>query len=518
MTRTQRSAALTTVGLALVLATSAPAQQAPAPAPAPPASQGLSLRKTTAVTYEASRTTKVDLVGTPLLPRARGEAEIKTEAAGPVRIKAKVKSLGAPGQFGAEYLTYVLWAIPPQGRPKNLGELRTDEGESDILATSDVQTFALIATAEPYYAVTTPSDVVVVENLVRADTKGRTSMQTLQHEIIPRGAYVATAGGGYSLPPFDKKEPPDVQQARNAVAIAQLAQAEKYAATNLGTAQRLLMQTEALIANGQKRDIISMARAAVQAAEETRLQATAGRIAAEEAAARAAAAAREQAARDRAAQELAARQAADLERQRAEEAARQATADRQQAEQLRAEAEKARAAADQARAEAQAQAARAEALRAQAEQEKQNLRATLLKQFSAILDTKDTERGLIVNIGDVLFETGRFELKAAAREKLARFSGLVLAHPGLMIQSEGFTDSTGTLEINQKLSQQRADTVSQFLLGQGLPPDRLTSKGYGPAYPVASNDTREGRSQNRRVELVVSGDLIGTPIGGATTR
>jgi outer membrane protein OmpA-like peptidoglycan-associated protein len=254
-----------------------------------------------------------------------------------------------------------------------------------------------------------------------------------------------------------------------------------------------------------------MARASVQAAEETRLQATAGRIAAEEAAARAASAAREQAARDRAAQEQAARQAAELERQRAEEAARQATAERQQAELLRAEAEK-------ARAEAQAQTARAESLRAQAEQDKASLRATLLKQFSAILDTHDTPRGLIVNIGDVLFETGRYELKAMAREKLARFSGLVLAHPGLMIQSEGFTDATGTLATNQKLSQQRADTVAQFLLGQGLPPDRVTSKGYGPAYPVASNDTRDGRSQNRRVELVVSGDLIGTPIGGTTTR
>src|SRR6478752_191687 len=109
MTRIHRLAALTVAGLAMADGWNAAAQPPQAPA------QGLSLRKTTAVTYEASRTTKVDMVGTPLLPRARGEAEIKTEASGPVRIKAKVKSLGAPGQFGAEYLTYVLWAIPPQG-------------------------------------------------------------------------------------------------------------------------------------------------------------------------------------------------------------------------------------------------------------------------------------------------------------------------------------------------------------------------------------------------------------------
>jgi len=507
MTRSmQRFAVMTAAGLAIAMPTIADAQQAPASS----SPAGLPSRRTTAVTYEARRETKVDLVGTPLLPRARGEAQIKTESAGPVQIKAKVRSLGAPGQFGVEYLTYVLWAITPQGRPKNLGELRTDDGESAIVATSDAQTFALIATAEPYYAVTTPSDVVVLENVIREDTRGTTSMTTLQHEIIPRGAYVAAAGSGYSLPPFSKKEPPDVQQARNAVAIAQLAQAEKYAAANFGTAQRLQAQTEDLVPRGEKRDIISTARAAVQAAEEARLQAVTARRAAEEQQARADAAAREQAARERAAQEAAARQLAELERQRAEEAARQARLERQQAEQLRAEAE-------QARAEAQAQTARAEALRAQAEQDRTNLRSTLLKQFSAILDTKDTARGLIVNVGDVLFETGRYGLKTAAREKLARFSGIVLAHPSLIVRAEGFTDSTGTPAINQKLSQQRADTVATFLSSQGLAQDRLSAKGFGPEFPVASNDTREGRQQNRRVELVVSGDVIGTPIG-ATTR
>ena len=147
--------------------------------PAGASSQGLSSRRTSAVTYEARRTTKIDLVGTPLMPRIRGEAEIKTESAGPVWIKAKVRDLTSPGQFGPEYLTFVLWAIPPQGRAKNLGELRLDDGQDQIEATSDVQTFALIVTAEPYYAVTTPSEVVVMENAVRAETRGRTSIATL---------------------------------------------------------------------------------------------------------------------------------------------------------------------------------------------------------------------------------------------------------------------------------------------------------------------------------------------------
>ena len=503
MTRTTHLIALTLAAVA-VLTGLASAQQSST------AVTGLTSRRTTAVTYEADRETKVDLVGTPMMPRARGEAEIKTERSGPVSVKAKVKGLTPAGQFGPEYLTYALWAIPPQGRPKNLGEIRPDGGDTEIEATVDVQTFSLIVTAEPYYAVTAPSEVVVMENLVREDTRGRTSINTLQYEIVPRGAYVAAGGASYTLPTPGKKEPPDVQQARNAVKIAQLAQAEKYAAGGLSTAQQLMSQTEGLIAKGSKRDIISSARATVQSAEETRLQAINGKIQAEEAAARATAAASEKAAREKAAQEAAARAQADEERLRAEALARQAAEDRRQAEAARSSAEAARSSAEAARTAAEAQARRAE-------QDKVALRATLRKQFSQVLETRDTPRGLIVNVGDVLFETGRFELKPEAREKLARFAGIILGHPGLTVQAEGFTDSTGTLETNQKLSQQRADAVGQYLMSQGITDGRVTTKGYGPSFPVASNDTRDGRSQNRRVELVVAGDIIGTPIG-ATAR
>jgi outer membrane protein OmpA-like peptidoglycan-associated protein len=475
------------------------AQQPAAPAQPPGTVAGLASRRTTAVTYDANRDTKIDMVGTPMMPRSRGEVKIKTESSGPVIVEAKVKGLTPAGQFGAEYLTYVLWAIPPQGRPKNLGELRLDDDEAEIKTTVDVQTFSLVATAEPYYAVTAPSEVVVLENVVREDTKGHTSIATLQYDIVPRGAYVAAAGAGYELPPPGKKEPPDVQQARNALKIAQLAQADKYAASGLATAQQLMTKTEGLLPKGSKRDIISAARATVQQAEATRLQSVDGRVEAEQAAARATAAAGEQAAREKAAQEAAARAQAEQarvqaeqERQRAETLATQAAADRQKAE------------AAKAAAEAQAR---------KAEQDKVALRATLQKQFSQVLETHDTSRGLVVNVGDVLFETGRYELKPEAREKLARFSGIILGHPGLTVQAEGFTDSTGSAETTQKLSEQRADAVAQYLMSQGIPGDRLTTKGYGPSYPVATNGTREGRSQNRRVELVVAGDIIGTPIG-----
>ena len=489
---------------------------------------GLSSRKTSAVTYEARRTTKIDLVGTPLMPRTRGEAEIHTESAGPVVIKAKMRDLTPASQFGPEYLTFVLWAIPPQGRAKNLGEVRLDDGQDEIEATSDVQTFALIVTAEPYYAVTTPSEVVVMENAIRPDTRGKTSIATLSYEIVPRGAYIA--GGAFALPAPRSKEPPDVQQARNAVAIAQIAQAEKFVPNSIDTARRLLAETEHLVTRKEsKRDIISHARATVQAAEEARLQSVERRADAATRAEQEAAAAREQAARDAAAREAAGRAAAEQERQRAEQTAKEAAALRQQAEQAaqqaaeeqrkaedaRREADRSRAEAETARAEAETQAARAETLRARAEQDRASLRATLLQQFNDILETRDTARGLIVNVGDVLFETGRYELRPAAREKLARFAGIVLGHPGLNIQAEGFTDSTGTDEINERLSEQRATAVGDYLMEQGVSSGRVTTRGYGARFPAASNDTREGRQQNRRVELVVSGEVIGTPISDA---
>jgi len=536
--------ALLAGGLMAPLSILMAAQQASAPGPG-----SISSRSTVAVTYEVRRTTQVDLAGTPLMPRARGDAEIETEATGPVQIKAKVRGVTPPAPLGPEYLTYVLWAVPPQGRAKNLGELRLDDGQAEIEATADVLTFALIVTAEPYSAVTMPSDAVVMENQVREDTRGRTSVATLNYEIVPRGAYIAGDGVRYATPRTSRKEPPDVQQARNAVTIAQIAQAGRYAPDGLATAQRLLAQVEQLVTRGEsKRDIVSQSRAAAQAAEEARLQSVGRRLAEAQEAARAAAASREQAARAAAAQEVAAREAAVRERERAEAAARDAARERELAQlqaqnaardrelaQLKAQeaareqekaeqaakdavreqerAEQARREAEAQRAQAQAQAGEALALRAQAETEKAALRATLLQQFSVILDTRDTARGLIVNVGDVLFETGRYELLPPAREKLARFAGIVLGHPGLMVQAEGFTDSTGTAAINEELSQRRAGAVSEYLIAQGLARDRLTTRGYGASQPVASNDTPEGRRQNRRVELVVSGEVIGTPLG-----
>jgi outer membrane protein OmpA-like peptidoglycan-associated protein len=185
-----------------------------------------------------------------------------------------------------------------------------------------------------------------------------------------------------------------------------------------------------------------------------------------------------------------------------------------------AAAAQAKAAADAAAAKAQAEAdalkAREEAARVEAERARkaaEELRARLLEQFNRILETRDTPRGLVVSMADVLFDTAKYNLRDTARERLARLSGIVLNYPGLNIDVEGHTDSTGSDEFNQTLSEQRASTVRAYLQEQGLPASNLTAKGFGKTMPVADNSTPAGRQKNRRVELIVSGDVIGAKIG-----
>ena len=224
-------------------------------------------------------------------------------------------------------------------------------------------------------------------------------------------------------------------------------------------------------------------------------------------------------------------EAAELKRKAAEEAKLQAELAAAREARLKAESELAAArAAEKAKAEADALRAKEDAAKAEAERARlaaeqasmaaeqarkaaEALRTQLLEQFNRILDTRDTERGLVVNLADVLFDTGKYELRPVTREKLARFSGIVLGHPSLNLEIEGHTDSTGSDELNQKLSEQRAESVRGYLVEQGLPADHLTAKGFGKTMPVADNSTSAGRQQNRRVEMVVSGEVIGTRIG-----
>jgi outer membrane protein OmpA-like peptidoglycan-associated protein len=174
-----------------------------------------------------------------------------------------------------------------------------------------------------------------------------------------------------------------------------------------------------------------------------------------------------------------------------------------------AAAAKAQAETDAAKAKAQAETEQARLAAQQAENDKAALRAKLAEQLNSVLQTRDTARGLIVNMSDVLFDTAKYTLKPGAREKLSKVAGILLAYPGLNIEVDGHTDNVGGDEYNQNLSEQRAGSVRDYLVAQGVATNSVTAKGFGKTQPVATNDTAEGRQINRRVELVVSGEAIG---------
>ena len=497
-------------------------------------------RTAKAVTYRRTgNAVKVPFSGTDLMSGATGEAKVENKGSR-VEIEAKFAGMEDATKFGLEYLTYVLWAVSPQGRAVNLGEVQVKHGEAEVKAITDMQTFGMVVTAEPYFAVTQPGDEVVMEN---SAADGGENIQA-KYELLGRGIYSSSNTKiQNAIFGIDRKTPVELFQARNAVRIAHNALADKYAGTTVAKADQQLQAAEE--AYRQKRDkkaVISAARDAVQTAEEARVisvkqkaeedaqaQALAERKAADERAAKARADA-ETEARRRAEAEQARQQAeaakADAERMKAEaeQAAAEAAKAQEEAEKARqaALAEKQQALAEQQAALQQKQAAEAEAEKARdaaakAESEKTEMRKQLLAQLNSILQTNDSARGLIVNMSDVLFDTGSYTLKTGAREKLAKISGILLAHPGLTLQIEGHTDSVGSDEFNQQLSEQRAGSVRDFLAEQGVAVSSITAKGFGKTQPVATNDTPEGRQKNRRVEIVVNGEAIGNSASAATT-
>jgi outer membrane protein OmpA-like peptidoglycan-associated protein len=465
-------------------------------------------KSVTAINYEhRNGSTMVDFTGTPLLPLASGQATVNSKQ-GSITISASFKKLQPAQTFGKEYLTYVLWAITPEGKPSNLGEILLNGTNSKLYATTNLQSFGMIVTAEPYFAVNTPSDVVVLENTVRPDTRGTFQPITANYELLQRGQYTYDMSNmSDSVVTLSPKVPLEVYEARNAVAIAEKSGAQQYAPDALRKAQQSLANAESLLkSKGDKKTIIQNARDAVQTSADARSislkRESDEKIAAEQAAQAAATAA----AQAKQQQEAAARQQAEMQRLEAErDAAQQAAA--------RAQADAQALQSAQAAAAAQARAKQAQDAAAQAELQQQQLRAALLAQFNRVLPTTDTPRGLKVNMADVLFAFGKYDLQPAAREALAKFSGIVIAHPGLHLSIEGYTDSVGTDAFNQTLSEQRANAVHDYLVQQGLDPSSITATGFGKANPVASNDTADGRQQNRRVEIIISGEIIGSKIG-----
>jgi outer membrane protein OmpA-like peptidoglycan-associated protein len=465
--------------------------------------------------------TKVDFQGSDLLQRASGEAKVEGKKTN-FEIDAKFQGLEDATKFGLEYLTYVLWAVSPQGRPVNLGELSLDHnGNAHVKAFTDLQTFGLIVTAEPYFAVTQPGNMVVIES--SSISGAATEDVDAKYELVTRGTYSSTNTHIQdAIFGIDTKTPLELFEARNAVRIAHIAEADKYAASILSKAGQQLLHAEEVYRQKQNKAAVeAAAKEATETAEEARLMAVKQKAEAE---AQAAAAAREAQARADAAAEAkrrvdaeAARLQAEQAKAEAEKAKAEAVAAAQDAARQKEEAEKAKAEAiaqQQVLAaetdKAKAAAAQSESLRQQAEQEKAELRARLLQQLNSILATRDSARGLIANMSDVLFRSGSFELLPGARERLAKVSGIILAYPSLHVAVEGHTDSVGTDDYNQSLSEQRAESVRQYFIQQGIPAASVEARGFGKTAPIASNDTPDGRQQNRRVELILSGDAIGS--------
>jgi outer membrane protein OmpA-like peptidoglycan-associated protein len=441
--------------------------------------------------------TKVDLKGAGLMSQASGEAKVEAKT-GATKVEVTVKDMTQPTRLGAEFLTYVLWVVTPDGRTGNTGEILINEnGEGKLNVTSPAQTFAMIVTAEPYFAVRAPSEMVVLENDTRKNTKGQ--IFPVNDFKLMRRAQYEKLGNPLAMTPDLKHVPLQVYEARNAVDIAKSRGAETDAPDIFPKALASLQMTEnALTSKSDKKEIMSKARQAIQFAED----------------ARAFAAQRQQEARIAAEREAAAAKAkAEAEAKAAEEAQRQADFSAAKEAQMKAEAD---AAAVRAKAEADALKAKEEAARAEAERSRQAanvLRTQLLEQFNHVLETRDSPRGLIVNMGDVLFDFGKYDLRTEAREKLAKLSGIALGHPGLNLAVEGHTDNVGNDEINQKLSGQRAEAVRAYLIEQGLAPASVTAQGFGKSSPVLDNSTPANRQKNRRVEIVVSGEVIGVKIG-----
>ena len=438
--------------------------------------------------FHRSGSTKIGFEGTSLLPRASGTAKVDA-APGRTTISMHLEGLTPANGFGTEYLTYVLWAISPEGRPVNLGEVLPTGGKdkNDISVTTNLQAFGLIITAEPYFAVTMPSDLVVMQNAATDRTQGVIEQVNAHYTLLPRGAYAETAGRHAVLHPItrDERSPLELYEAQNAMQIAAAAGANQFAADTMATAKTALQNAQGFDThNKDRKQTITFAREAVQSAEDARII-TIRKI-------------KDQ---DEAAQ-LKATQDAQLAAQQAQVAAEQQAAQRAQAEASAAEAE---ARAQKARQDQQA----AEQSAQQATQQTEQMRERLRQQLNQVLQTTETARGIIVNMSDVLFDFNKYSLKSDAQVKLAKVSGILLAYPNLKLQVEGYTDNIGTDQYNQKLSEQRAGAVREFLVSQSVADTNISAAGYGKSDPIADNSTNAGRAQNRRVQLVVSGSSIG---------
>lgn len=410
--------------------------------------------------YQEGPVSTLEFKGTAVALAAEGDGEVEYQD-GRATVEVSVKKLPEPSTLGP-FSIYVLWAVTADGRASNLGPIEVRKGSGSLETSTPLSQFALVVTAEPHFAVTAPSKFMVLRNLGKR-IRG-TSVQ------IP-GLRERMNYAGLSTQRLDPKAkiPLELVQARYALEIARGVEAEDYAPGEFANAEQLLAKAEAAQADKSykvRNTVPQLARVVVQVGEDVRRKAMLGQQVAEREAATAAA------------------------RQEVEEKARQAAA-------IAAEEAKQR----------QAVAAE-EAGRVAASAAEKKARADLTARLNRALPTRQTERGIVAEIAGVQFAVGAATLNPAAREALARFSGIVGVYPAIRFKVEGHTDSTGSPETNRKLSYDRAITVRDYLIGQGVDAASISVEGLGPDQPVADNETREGRARNRRVEIILTGDLV----------
>ncbi len=448
--------------------------------------------------YRSGMPTQIDFRGTVLLPEGKGDATVESKA-GRTDIDAHFEHVTPPSRYGKEYLTYVLWAITPEGRAKNLGEvLAGSSDKAKLHVTTDLQAFGMIVTAEPYAAVRQPSDVVVMENEVRPDTVGTIEPINVKYDLLPRGQYTydvpaslaAAEGNGQLVGMKQYEELLEIYQAQNAVQIARAQGADKYAADTLAKAQQLLTTAQNLEASHSDRSsIVQNAREAAQTAEDARAI-TMKRKQSDEVAAAKAEAEREREQRLKA--------EADAQTARA-----QASADRAELEQERARVQSTAAVTTQPALPPQPPPAPAtvmvESPQQAANQQKRALRINIYDQLGASsLETTDTPRGLLVTIpaGDF----NGHSLQPMLSGQLARVAAVIRAHPGLSVEVDDNGEGSNT---------ERAEAVRDALQASGVPASAISVQAAGNSRPVASTATPGGRELNRRVEIAISGYAIG---------
>jgi len=461
-----------------------------------------------AVNYQyRSGPTEIDFRGTVLLGKAKGHATVESHR-GRTEIDAKLQGLTSPQQFGKEYLTYVLWAISPEGAAHNLGEVVSNGADNASLrVTTELQAFGLLVTAEPYATVRQPSDVVVLENQVRPETIGKMEPIIAKAELLPRGHYLLDKqisqellnSGGPKVSMSEYEQLSQIYQAQNALNLARTVNADTLAPDTFAKAQQLLDDAQQKrIAKAGTSFVVQSAREAAQTADDARV------IALKRAQEQKVASAEQRVA--------AAEQSARQARAEADAAIAQASAEREA--RVRAESGAAEiVAAEPARpgppppppaglppAELPPAAVRREAQDAVGPQTQ--LRARLLGQLQHVTETRDTPRGLVVVVPDADFSGAN--LSAGALGILSRVAQIVAAS-GLQVTVEGNVDSIAA----EALSWKRAESVRDALVNGGLRMNSIAARGLGNTRPTTSNATEVGRVANRRVELVFSGGQIG---------